>query len=129
MYNPDFWEISVDPQTLEELLSTPSQAETALLTADEKAELARKARLREQALQAINELIRHRLTARQRQVVELCYVQGLTQEEAASQLGVSQQVISKHLHGVMRSGKRVGGAMKKLGKLCAELGIDPEKWV
>jgi predicted transcriptional regulator len=46
-----------------------------------------------------------------------------TQEEIAVILGISQQVVSKQLFGVMRQGKKVGGAIRKLRKLLEKSGI------
>ena len=44
-------------------------------------------------------------------------------------LGITQQVVSKQLFGVIRDGKRIGGAIRRLRQLCEEHGIDPERWV
>jgi predicted transcriptional regulator len=61
--------------------------------------------------------------------MEMHFGQGMTHDEIARTLGISQQVVSKHIFGVLREGRRVGGAIAKLRRLCAELGLDPEKWV
>ena len=87
--------------------------------------LARRAEL----LALLRDLVATKLTARQREVVELSYVDGLTQAEIAERLGISQQVVSKHLFGVVRDGRRIGGAIRRLRQLCEEHGIDPEQWV
>ena len=49
--------------------------------------------------------------------------------EIAAALGISQQVVSRHLFGVVRHGRRVGGATKKLRKALERAGVDPRKWV
>jgi DNA-directed RNA polymerase specialized sigma subunit len=67
-----------------------------------------------------------RLTPRQRRIVELYFYEGRTQEEIAAELRISQQVVSRQLFGVVRGGKKVGGALKRLRDACAELGIE---WV
>ena len=56
------------------------------------------------------------LTPRQRQVVELYCLEGLTQVEVADALGISQQTVSQHLMGKPRDGCRIGGAFRKLRK-------------
>ncbi|MBL4632576.1 MAG: hypothetical protein JKY56_01815 [Kofleriaceae bacterium] len=59
------------------------------------------------------------LSPRQRQVVEGCFFEGLSQPQLSAKLGISQQVIHKCLYGTRREGKMVGGALKKLrGALC-----------
>ncbi|HUR78069.1 MAG TPA: sigma-70 family RNA polymerase sigma factor [Acidimicrobiales bacterium] len=88
-----------------------------------------RAAVRDEMLDLLRDLVATRLTTRQRQIVELYFTDGLTQAEIASHLGIAQQVVSKQLFGVMRDGKRVGGAIRRLRQLCDEHGIDPEKWV
>ena len=56
------------------------------------------------------------LTPRQREVVELYYLENMTQVEVASTLSISQATISQHLKGKMRNGKAVGGAFRKIRK-------------
>src|SRR4051812_7757238 len=63
-------------------------------------------------------LIAEHLTPRQREVVELVCLRGLDQPTVARLLGISQQSVSEHLHGRMRRGVRVGGALRKLRRLC-----------
>jgi RNA polymerase sigma factor (sigma-70 family) len=86
----------------------------------------RRARLRAELLVVLRELVTSRLTERQRRIVELYFYEGRTQQEIASDLGVSQQVVSRQLFGVVRNGKKVGGAIKRLRDVCDELGIE---WV
>lgn len=54
------------------------------------------------------------LTARQRAVVELYFFEGLSQGQIAAHLGVTQQVVHKSLHGTVRSGRLIGGALSRL---------------
>ncbi len=54
------------------------------------------------------------LTPRQRLVVERFFFDGLSQGQIAAELGVSQQVVSRTLHGTRRNGGIVGGALPKL---------------
>jgi RNA polymerase sigma factor (sigma-70 family) len=128
-YDPAFWEISVDPEVLESMLVAPDFLEQLLVTPeDEQATQARR-RLRQGAIEQIRVLIQTRLTPRQRQTVEMYFWHRMTQEEIAHVLGISQQAVSRHLFGVLRNGRRIGGALAKLRKAAGELGIDPEKWV
>jgi RNA polymerase sigma factor (sigma-70 family) len=85
--------------------------------------------VREELFAILRELVATGLTERQRQIVELIYGEQLTQAEGAERLGISQQVVSKQLFGVVRNGKRVGGALRRLRQLCEEHGLDPERWV
>lgn len=85
--------------------------------------------VREELFAILRELVATGLTERQRQIVDLIYGEQLTQAEAAERLGISQQVVSKQLFGVVRNGKRIGGALRRLRQLCEEHGLDPERWV
>ena len=87
------------------------------------------AAVRDELFDLLRELVATRLTPRQREIVELAYVDQLTQGEIAERLGITQQVVSKHLFGVVRDGKRIGGAIRRLRQLCEEHGIDPDRWV
>ena len=86
----------------------------------------RRARLRAELIAALTDLVATRLTPRQRRIVELYFYDGRTQQEIAADLGISQQVVSRQLFGVVRNGKKVGGAIKRLRDVCHELGIE---WV
>jgi len=83
----------------------------------------------DEAVAQLRTIIESGLTSRQREVVQLYFFEGRTEAEIAQQLGIAQQVVSRHLFGALRSGRRVGGAMAKLRKLAEALGIDPEQWV
>lgn len=72
---------------------------------------------------SLRELVATRLTRRQQQIVELYFYEGRTQEEIAAQLGISQQVVSRQLFGVLRKGRKVGGAIRKLQKILEQQGI------
>lgn len=128
-YDPTFWEISVDPEILESVLVAPDFLEALLITPEDEQAAQEKEQLKEAAVAQIRELIRSTLTAKQREVVEMYFYQNMTQREIAKALGVSQQVVSKRLFGVLRDGQKVGGAMQKLRKSAQKLGIDPKKWV
>ena len=128
-YDPKFWEVTVEPQILEALLIAPDFLETILGDEADQTISEEKARLKQEAIVQIAQLIQTQLTAKQRQVVELYFYENKTQAQIAQILGINQQVVSKHLFGAVRDGRKVGGAIKKLRKLCEKLGIDPKKWV
>lgn len=69
---------------------------------------------RERLRDAVREAVASALTEKQRAVVEACFFEGLSQGDAARRLGISQQVVSKTLHGAPRDGRLVGGALRKL---------------
>src|SRR5512140_642924 len=98
-YDPKFWEIAVDPDVLDRLESHDDPL-TKLLEGDGSSEA--RARNREQALEQIHIIIATRLTELQRQVVTLYFLEGRSQAEIATRLGIRQQVVSRHLFGAVR---------------------------
>ena len=56
------------------------------------------------------------LTQRQRQVMELYYLEHRTQVEVATALGITQATVSQHLKGKRRGQTHVGGAFRKIRK-------------
>jgi RNA polymerase sigma factor (sigma-70 family) len=114
-----YWEISVDPNVLARFPA----AET------EPPRDPQKQRMLDEAVAQLRTIIESGLTPRQREIVQAYFFDGRTEAEIAQQLGIAQQVVSRHLFGALRAGRRVGGAMAKLRKLAEALGIDPEKWV
>ena len=83
-------------------------------------------RLHAELVEILRELVATRLTPRQRDIVEMYYFDGITQEEIAARLGIAQQVVSRQLFGTTRNGKRIGGAIKRLRDVLDELGVE---WV
>lgn len=70
---------------------------------------------------AIKDLINTKLTKRQSEVVKKIYFEQRTQMEVADSLGLCQTTIHKIIKGNIdysNGGKRYGGALKKLNKLC-----------
>jgi RNA polymerase sigma factor (sigma-70 family) len=117
----DFWELPVDPASLEGFPEPWLSQDVIRSEAGERA--------RREAIAVLGELIRTGLTARQRRLVELYYFERKSQAEIGRELDVSQQAVSRQLFGVLRRGRRIGGAIQRLRRLCADAGIDPDRWV
>ena len=115
----NYWEIPVDPEVLARLPATEPEPPRD----------PEKQRAIDDAVAQLRTVMESGLTPRQREIVQAYFFEGRTEAEIAQQLGIAQQVVSRHLFGVLRAGRRVGGAMAKLRKLAEALGIDPEKWV
>jgi predicted DNA-binding protein YlxM (UPF0122 family) len=77
-----------------------------------------------QVVAPLMHLISTALTARQREATLLYFLCDKTQEEIAEIMGISRRVVSQHIFGICRNGKRVGGAIEKLRKVCRRRGID-----
>jgi len=74
-------------------------------------------------LDALHHALSHALTPMQREAVEAFFFEGLSQAQIAARCGVSQQVIHRRLHGDLRGGRRIGGALSRLRHaLIAHLG-------
>ena len=69
---------------------------------------------------AVRSAVDSSLTAKQREVVEAYFFEGLSQGDIARRLGISQQVVQKRLYGAPRGGKLVGGAIHRLRGVLAE---------
>ena len=115
-----YWEIPVDPDVLARF--------PARLQPDADPDPA-KERLRNAAVEQLRTIIASGLTLRQQEIVNAYFFEGRSEAEIARDLGIAQQVVSKHLFGALRAGRRVGGAMARLRKLAEEMGIDPAEWV
>ncbi|XXX78628.1 sigma factor-like helix-turn-helix DNA-binding protein [Sorangium sp. So ce134] len=74
---------------------------------------------RERLCAAVRDAVETALTAKQREVVEAYFFDGLSQGEIARRLGVAQQVVQKRLFGAARGGRVVGGAMLRLRQALA----------
>jgi DNA-directed RNA polymerase specialized sigma24 family protein len=68
---------------------------------------------------AVRAAVATALTSKQREVVEACFFEGLSQGEVARRLGIAQQVVQKRLYGAPRDGRLVGGAMARLREALA----------
>lgn len=78
--------------------------------------------LRAELFKEVMHVIEISLTEKQKQVVIMTYIDGKTQNEISISLGRHQTAIHKALKGNIdygNNGKRYGGAIKKIKKLCA----------
>jgi DNA-directed RNA polymerase specialized sigma24 family protein len=119
-FNSDFWEISVDFDKLAEFdtkralwYETDEERESRWMREDRQ----------EQLMPELMEIIEDELTAKQRQAVILYFFEQKTQEEIGQIMDIPHQVVSQHIHGIRRNGKRVGGAIAKIRKICEKRGI------
>ncbi len=119
-FNPDFWEVTLTSESWGQF------AETDRLWYERPQDVAlrheRVGRAREFWPQ-IRAIIDEVLTSRQREVVLLYFIEEVNQRQIAERLQISQQAVSEHLHGKMRNGRAVGGALRKLKKMCAKRGL------
>ena len=117
--NPDFWEIPVEPGKLDDI-----DAGRALWhRPEESPRRPGHHDRRRRAAAKLRELVDQELTPRQRDCVRLYFFEGRTQQQVADELGICRRVVSQHLFGIRRNGRRVGGALNRIRKLCAERGL------
>jgi RNA polymerase sigma factor (sigma-70 family) len=121
-FNPDFWEIPVDFDKLTEfdagcslVYETDEERESRWMREDRQ----------EQIIPMLMEIIENDLTPKQRQAVMLYFFGQKTQEEVGRIMGIPHQVVSQHLYGIRRNGKKIGGAMARIRKACEREGICP----
>jgi RNA polymerase sigma factor (sigma-70 family) len=117
---PRFYEILLDNDELDKLsyeclFSYQSQE-------DPKTQLHRESK-RKEILTLVLDIIESELTQRQRDCIKLYFLQEKTQAEVGEILGISRRVVSQHIYGIRRDGKRIGGAIKKIRKACKKRSI------
>lgn len=122
MYNPDFWEVRLDPNDLDHY---PNEAGIWFDSEPDEAPRQQHQQRLKSILRPVLDLIEAGLTDKQRQAVLLYFMHQKTQDEVAQIMGVSRRVVSQHLFGIRRNGKHIGGAIPKIRKLCRQRGIQP----
>ena len=113
-----FIEISIDPNLLNNFSNEDGLA--AYLDTYSSSEDFQK--LRNELFKEVMDLVDSCLTDKQREVMRMTYLEGKTQNEISIELGRHQTAIHKTLQGNIdygNNGKRYGGALKKLRKLCS----------
>ena len=123
MYNSDFWEVRLEPH---DLAKYPNEAGIWFENSEEEHYQYVRDRRSKTVMSPILDLISQALTQKQREALLLYFMHGKTQDEVAEIMGISRRVVSQHLFGICRNGKQVGGAIKKIRKLCRERGIAPQ---
>ena len=113
-FNPDFWEIPTDISNLDRLPAHEGMYYETGIDRDRRYAMQD---FYEEVTPAVTTLISASLTKRQREIVQLYYGMGKTQEDIAAILDLTQSTVSRHLFGTVRDGKKVGGAIPKLQKL------------
>lgn len=117
-YSNSFIEISIDPSLLNNFSN--EEGIGAYLNSYSSSEEFK--RLRSELFTEVMYIINNCLTAKQKQVMIMTYIDGKTQNEISIELGRHQTAIHKTLQGNIdygNNGKRYGGAIKKIRKLCA----------
>ena len=118
--DPRFWETILLPDQLSEF----SEADAIWSETEAERELRyEKEDSKRMIIPLIMDIIENDLTEMQRNCIELYFLRKRTQMEVAQTLGISQRVVTQHIYGIRRRGKRVGGGIKKIRKLCEERGI------
>jgi DNA-directed RNA polymerase specialized sigma24 family protein len=119
-FNPDFWEVHISEESWQRF------SEEDHLYHEPAEDTEPRCRQRDEVERlwpGVRDLVEAVLTGRQREVVELYFLQGLNQRDVAERLKISQQSVSEHLYGKVRGGHAVGGALRKLRKECERRGI------
>lgn len=122
------WEVPVPPEVFELAAAQPLLPEPDPDAGDD-GDADRAAAARAAIVAELGVIVSSTLTDKQRRIVELYFFEGRSQTEVAAELGISQQVVSRQLFGVLRNGRRVGGAVRRLRKACEAAGLDPGQWV
>ncbi len=119
-FNADFWEIAVASEYWDRLATEDGMWHEA--DEDVQARVQRSTHA-ENLMPAIQAAIDEVLTDKQKQVISLYFFRERNQRQIAEELNISQQAVSQHLHGTLRNGRTVGGAIRKLRKACHDRGI------
>ena len=119
-FDPDFWEISFE---FDKLMEFDSRSSLRYETELERESRWIREDWQEQLIPRLMEIIENELTPKQRQAVILYFFGQKTQEEIGRLMGIPHQVVSQHIYGIRRNGKKIGGAIAKIRKACEERGI------
>jgi len=119
-FDPRFWEIVFAPDQLDKF----SEERAIWRETEEEREIRyNKEDKKRRITPLIMQIIENDLTDMQRNCIELHFLCGRTREEVAYELGISRRVVTQHIYGIRRSGKRIGGGIKKIRKICEKRGI------
>jgi len=118
--NPQFWEIVFPPGEMDNF---SEDAGIWYETEEEQEFRYEKEDKKRNIIPLIMEIIENELTEMQRDCIKLHFLYERNRDEVASALGISRRVVAQHIYGIRRCGKRVGGGIKKIRKICEERGI------
>ena len=119
-FNPDFWEISFE---FDKLMEFDGMSSLWNETDVERESRWMREERQEQLIPRLMDIIENELTPKQRQAVILYFFAQKTQAEIGRLMGIPHQVVSQHIYGIRRNGKKIGGAIAKIRKACEERGI------
>jgi len=119
-FNPNFWEVTLSEKGWEQFATEDGLHYEPPEEAENRYSRESKARSLGPELRAI---LHDVLTPRQRDIILLYFFEGINQVQIAERLGITQQSVSEHLYGKLRGGRSVGGAIRKLRKACAVIGL------
>jgi len=119
-FNPQFWEVLFAPDQLDRF----SDENALWRETEEERELRyENEEKRSKIAPLIMEIVENDLTEMQRNCIKLHFLNQKTRAEVAYMLGISHRVVTQHIYGILRHGKRVGGGIKKIRKICKKRGI------
>lgn len=119
-FDPQYWEILLDNNELDKF---PYESLFSYRSPKERQNQFRREGKRKQILSVVLDIIESELTQMQRECLKLYFFRDKTQADVATILGISRRVVSQHIFGIRRNGKQVGGAIKKIRKVCKKRGI------
>jgi DNA-binding CsgD family transcriptional regulator len=95
--------------------NVPEDSEIHYHYNNDQAERVQSEKILKSVRSLLKRIMANDLTLQQREVLSL-YIKGRTQREIALRLQISQPTVSQHLNGKKRTGRHVGGAVRKLRK-------------
>jgi len=119
-FDPRSWEVLLDNNVLDKF---PYECLFCYQSPEDRQKQLQRKSERKQILNFVLDIIESELTQIQRDCIKLYFLKEKTQAEVAEILGISRRVVSQHIYGIRRDGKRVGGAIKKIRKVCKKRGI------
>ncbi|MGQ9609845.1 MAG: RNA polymerase sigma factor [bacterium] len=119
-FDTNFLEIGIDFERLDRFpeddaiwYETPEEMEMRYKKEDKK----------EQILPLIMDIIENELTEMQRTCIKMYFLNERTREDIANHLGIPRRVVTQHIYGIVRNGKRIGGGIPKIRKMCEKKNI------
>ncbi len=119
-FDTNFLEIGIDFEKLDKF-----SEEDAIWyeTPEERERRYKKEDRKEQILPLIIDIIESELTEMQRDCIKMYFLNERTREDIANHLGISRRVVTQHIYGIVRNGKRIGGGIQKIRKICEKKSI------